>query len=122
MAKQKKSRGRDLKHTETQAAIQVSRYRREKGATHGREQLGAVSAIKPRLRRRKATEKRSLNMTKDDIINSGLPLVSHTKRGIVKMMSQSAQPMSADVEKAREKRADALRRLRAAGDVFPRNM
>ena len=96
MAKNKKSRGRDLRHTETQAGIDISRYREGKGITPGRVQIGAVSAIKPGLQKRKPTEKRSLNMTKDDIINSGLPLVSHTKRGIVKMMSQSAQPMTAD--------------------------
>lgn len=90
--KRSKSRGRDLKHTETQAAINVSRkVEHERGRTDGVEKIGAVSAAKPRLNRRKPRTKVATNMTRDDLINGEkardhYPDLLHvTKRGVVKM-------------------------------------
>lgn len=53
MATRKRTnRGRDLRHTETQAGIDVTRYVAERGKTPGMLKLGAVPASSPRLRRR----------------------------------------------------------------------
>jgi len=66
--KRSKSRGRDLKHTETQAGIDITRYvSNERGRTDGRESIGAVSAVSPGLRRKRPSEFRSPNLTAADI-------------------------------------------------------
>lgn len=66
--KRNKSRGRDLKHTETQAQLDVTRYvTNERGRTDGRESIGAVSAVSPGLRRKQPSVKRSPNLTAADI-------------------------------------------------------
>jgi len=66
--KRNKSRGRDLKHTETQAAMDISRkVSNERGRTDGRESIGAVSAVSPGLRRKRPVEFRSPNLTAADI-------------------------------------------------------
>jgi hypothetical protein len=90
--KKSKSRGRDLRHTETQAGLNVSRkVSGERGRTDGVEKIGAISAASPKLRRKKPSEKRSPNMTRDDLINGEMsrpfyPDVLHvTKTGVVKM-------------------------------------
>jgi hypothetical protein len=99
--KRTKSRGRDLKHTETQAALNVSRkVSGERGRTDGRESIGAVSAASPKLQRKSPSLKRSPNMTRDDLINGEksrehYPDVYHvTKRGVVKMRTYYRVPNS----------------------------
>jgi hypothetical protein len=53
MAKRSSNRGRNLKRTETQAKVNVSRYvSGERGRTNGIESLSAVAASSPRLRRK----------------------------------------------------------------------
>jgi|SRR5262245_21526069 len=115
--KRTKSRGRDLKHTETQAGINVSRYvEGERGRTNGVEKLSAVSAASPKLRRKPPRVFRSPNMTRDDIAASELPDAHLTKTGIVKMLSKSADVETNEKRIARERRENALRQLRAYGD------
>jgi hypothetical protein len=116
-AKRSKSRGRDLKHTETQAAINVSRrVSGEKGRTDGVEKIGAVSAAKPGLRRRKPRVKATQNMTRSDVANSVLPDAYVTKSGLVKMLGKDADTESDEKRIAREKRERDLLRLRMLGD------
>ncbi len=97
--KRSKSRGRDLRHTETQAGINVSRkVTGERGRTDGVEKIGAISAASPKLRRKKPSEKRSPNMTKADLINGEssrpfYPDILHvTKTGVVKMRTYYRTP------------------------------
>lgn len=70
MPRQRKSRGRDLKHTETQAALEVSRrVTNERGRTDGLEKVGAVSAVSPNLRRKPPRTFRNPSLTRSDLAN-----------------------------------------------------
>lgn len=97
--KKSKSRGRDLKHTETQAGLNVSRYvSGERGRTDGREKLSAVSAASPKLRRKAPSVFRSPNLTAADIAaaKEARPFfpneVHMTKNGAVKMLRYFVDP------------------------------
>jgi hypothetical protein len=116
-AKRSKSRGRDLRHTETQAGIDISRIvSGERGRTNGVEKIGAVSAIKPGLRRRKPRTKAAQNMTRSDVANSELSDAYVTKSGLVKMLANPADAETNEKRIAREKREADLLRLRMLGD------
>ena len=99
--KRSKSRGRDLKHTETQAGINVSRkVSGERGRTDGREAIGAISAASPKIQRRKPSLKRTPNLTREDIAamptaRPHYPNELHmTKTGAVKLARYFVDPES----------------------------
>jgi hypothetical protein len=96
--KKSNNRGRDLRRTETQAALDIGRYvTNERGRANGKEKLDVVSGVKPGLRRRKPSEKRSPNLTADDIgritPRKYFPAEVHsTKDGRVKMVRYFVDP------------------------------
>lgn len=90
MSKRKTSnRGRDLRHTETQAQVDIKRYvSNERGRTDGRSAQSAVSGVSPSLKRKTPSTFRSPSLTRADLECVPTDAQAHvTRDGRVKLVT-----------------------------------
>ena len=95
MSKRKTSnRGRDLRHTETQAQVDIKRYvTNERGRTDGRSAQSAVSGVSPNLKRKTPSTFRTPSLTRADLQDVPTDALAHvTKDGRVKLVEYVGTP------------------------------
>ena len=89
------NRGRNLKRTESQAQLEVSRrVTNERARTDGRESIGAVATPSLKLKRKKPREHVSANMTKADLTRESIPTGAQahvTRDGRVRMLTYTGE-------------------------------